>query len=250
MNRNESWDALSVHTLSVHLAWASLEILVDEVDTIQLIVSGDDMDVQDLKVSQQQGMLQVEQPAYGLTHRIDLVRWMQLCIRLPISWKGVVEATTVAGPLNVRGVTGTDLVLETVSGDLRASGLNGLTLGLKTVTGTMRGECLQAEKAAIRTVSGPVSLDRSSFRTLKLGSVSADMTVDLRQPFLTADASTVSGDIRLAAPFDRGHVNYRTVTGKLRTSAVSLAEDGPEISVTSVSGNLYLSCRDLEDADS
>ena len=66
MNRNESFPALDVSTVTVHLAWASLEMIVDDVEDIQVLVSGDAGDVEDLKLLCQEGRLLVEQPTYGI----------------------------------------------------------------------------------------------------------------------------------------------------------------------------------------
>ena len=39
MNRNESFPALDVSALTAHLAWASLEMIVDDVEDIQVLLS-------------------------------------------------------------------------------------------------------------------------------------------------------------------------------------------------------------------
>ena len=44
MNRNEYFPMLEVSSLSVHLAWATLEVRGDSVDQLQVLVSGGESD--------------------------------------------------------------------------------------------------------------------------------------------------------------------------------------------------------------
>lgn len=240
MNRNESFGSAQVNTLVVHLAWASLEMMVDDVSDLQVMVSGDDNDVSDLKISCADGRLLVEQPTYGLTIKLNTDRWMQLFLRIPREWKGAVEASTISGLLNVRGLTGTDLSLETVSADLRASGLSGITLALKSATGDIQAASVAAEKLAMRTVSGAISLHGAQARQVKLTSVSGENDLAFTAPFDRLDGNTVSGGIRVYAPMDVADVTLAALSGRLRTSNVSLKENAPVIRVSSVSGDLEI----------
>ena len=52
MNKILTFSPASVTSLEVHLAWASLEILADDVDELQIMAAGDDNDVNDLKVEE------------------------------------------------------------------------------------------------------------------------------------------------------------------------------------------------------
>jgi len=158
MNRNETFPALSVSTLAIHLAWASLEIIVSDVEDIQLMVSGEDSFVSELKLALTDGCLAVEQPSYGLSIKLKNERWMQVLVRLPRSWKGGVTAGTVSGTLSSRGLTGTDIALSTVSGSLHAESLAGINLTLHTVSGAILASDLAGDSLALRTVSGGVKL--------------------------------------------------------------------------------------------
>lgn len=240
MNRNESYPAAQVTNLAVHLAWATLEMLVDDIEEMQVLVSGDDNDVNDLKIESKDGRLLVEQPTYGLTIKLNTERWMQLCVRIPRTWKGAVEANTIAGMLNARGLTGTDLTLDTVSGDLRAMNLSGIAVNLKTISGDIKAGGLDCEKLAVRTVSGSVSIQSSAGMSVKLSGVSGDQALELIRPFERVEATTVSGDVKLYVPMDKADVALRAVTGRVRTSGVSLLEGAPAVRVTSVSGNLEI----------
>ena len=106
MNKILTFSPASVTSMEVHLAWASLEILADDVDELQIMAAGDDNDVNDLKVEEKAGKLTIEQPTYGLTIKLNGERWMQILIRLPRSWKGAVDANTIAGPLPRTGRAG------------------------------------------------------------------------------------------------------------------------------------------------
>ena len=51
MNRNESFPALNVSALNVRLGWANLEIMVDDVEDIQVLRSGDEGEISEMKVA-------------------------------------------------------------------------------------------------------------------------------------------------------------------------------------------------------
>ena len=71
MNKILTFSPASVTSMEVHLAWASLEILADDVDELQIMAAGDDNDVNDLKVEEKAGKLTIEQPTYGLTIKLN-----------------------------------------------------------------------------------------------------------------------------------------------------------------------------------
>lgn len=240
MDRNEAFDALSASALSLHLAWASLDVMVEDVEDIQLLISGDEEDVSAMKIALAEGRLTVEQPTYGLSYKVNMARWMQLLLRIPRSWKGAVEATTISGPLTVRGLTGTDLILETATGSLRAAELDGITAALRTMTGALTAEQVQVEKLNLRTVSGDVSFDGSCTGDIHLSSMTGSTTLTLACPFQSLEGSTVSGNVLVNAPLSEANVSMRSVSGKLRTRGVSITDEGAPVSLGSVSGNLEL----------
>ncbi len=243
MNRNEAFPAILVSTLAVRLSWASLDIMVEDVEQIQVYVSGADNDVKDLRMVCEDNRLTVEQPSYGINLRnLGAERWMQIMIRLPRSWKGAVDASTISAPLNARGLTGTDLVLDTLSGDLVASDMQSITTALHTVSGDVKAEGLQGEKLSLRTVSGDVTARACSFDQVKLNTVSGQMNVDLSRPFDRLDGLTVSGGLRIFAPMDKVDAALRSVSGRLLTRGVSIQPGAAEARVTSVSGDLEINC--------
>lgn len=45
MDRRKHFSALDVTAMTVHLAWATLDVVADAVEDIQVLVSGNDTDV-------------------------------------------------------------------------------------------------------------------------------------------------------------------------------------------------------------
>ncbi len=240
MNRNESFAAPQVNALNVRLAWASLEMIVDDVPEIQVVVSGDEHDVSDLKISCSDGKLLLEQPTYGLTMKLNTERWMQLFVRVPKSWKGAASLSTISGAVNVRGLTGTDLSLETVSGDLRTMGMNSMNLNLKTATGDIHAMNIACDGLNLRSVSGQVKVQDVSARQVKTFNVSGETTLEFVDPFEKIEGNTVSGNIRLYAPITEADATLSSLNGRVRTSGVFLKEGGSAIRINSISGDLEI----------
>ena len=240
MNRNEAFNAMDIHTLAVHTVWATLEVIADDVDTLQLLVAGDDDHVESLKASVEDGKLSVEQPAYGFTPKISAVRWMQVTIRVPRDWKGAVEAETVSGPLRARGLDGSDLALESISGDIRAMSLRGISTRINTVTGHINATGVRTAKLNLRTISGAIRLEETQAQEIRLNTVSGQVSLELTEPFDRIEGNAVSGDVRISAPIRKAHISFRSVTGPLRTSGVSIVEEAPPVTLASVSGGLYV----------
>ena len=223
MNRNESFPALTVSALNVRLGWANLEIMVDDVEDIQVLLSGDEGEIAEMKLTLQEGRLQVEQPSYGISTRIHNSKWMQVVVRLPRGWKGSVDASSVTGSVNVRGVTGTDLNLDTVSGDVLAHDLSG-------------------ESLSLRTVSGKVRLEGAGFVSYRLNDVSGDVALTLSDAFERLDGVTVSGNVSITAPITRADASLRAISGRLLTEGVSIGSGAPRVAMSSVSANVQLIC--------
>ena len=240
MNRNEAYPMADVRTLQVRMGWASLELISDNVPELQLIVAGSDADVDDLKVTAAEGRISIEQPTYGLNPRLNTARWMQVVVRVPAFWKGEIMAGTTTGQLNVRGLSGSDLRLETVSGPIRAENLESITLLLQTVSGDVQGELLYSEQASVHTVSGTTELNDCAFRKAAVNTVSGDVLMALNAPLESLSGNSVAGTIRLYAPMNAADAVLKSATGRLRTSGISLTAGAPSIRVTSVSGALEL----------
>ncbi|MBR4459616.1 MAG: DUF4097 family beta strand repeat protein [Clostridia bacterium] len=247
MYRNERFDTAAVTSVSVKLAWATLELLAADVDQLQVLISGSDEDVEDMRAGIEKGVLTVEQPAYGLSTHIASDRWLQVTLRLPRAWKGEITGTTVAGMLSARGLSGSDLRFSTVSGSLRASQLTAMTLTLRTITGVLSAAEIAAEESvAARTVSGEMLLSHLSAVRLKLTTVSGTLTADLDTAPAQTDVNTVSGDVSLTLPARAAAIRLRAVTGRLHTNGVAAGaeENAPVINAISVSGDLTVTSKE------
>ena len=245
MNRNESFPASDVTELALHLAWASADVTVDEVSEIQVMVSGNEGDVNDLKILCDDGRLLIEQPTYGLSIKLNTERWMHVLVRIPSQWKGALDANTISAPLKARGLTGTDLQLDTVSGDVQAIDLTGITIALRTVSGNVAAGGISAGHLSLRTVSGDVTVDCADARVYRLNTVSGEASIDMAAPFERLDGVTVSGSVRVYTPVCEADAVLRSVNGRLRTSGVSIMENAPVIHVKSVSGDLEINHQDI-----
>lgn len=241
MNRNEAFSSMQVSSLTAHLAWASLDVMVEDVEQIQVCISGAEKDVKELRVECLEGTLLVEQPAYGIK-TLGTEHWMQIILRVPREWKGAVDLNTISAPLNIRGLTGTDFTLDTVSGDLNASGLQCITAMLRSVSGLVKADGLSGEHLALRSVSGDITARGCGFDSFRINTVSGEVNLNLVQGFDKLEGISVSGSIRVDAPISAANAALRSVSGRLLTKDVSIQPDAPEVRVSSVSGNLEMNC--------
>lgn len=238
MNRNEVFRPDEITGMDIRLAWATLEISADDAGEIQVIISGTDAEVEDMQVEAADGRLRIEQPSYGLTPRIDLVRWMQVYVRIPRAWRGQLDASTISGPLRVTGAEGSDLSLSTVSGGLRASGLKAIDMKLHTVTGFILCQDLECEKLGMRTISGTAQLDGVAGARAKVGSVSGDCQITFVRPVKSLDGAFVSGDVCVRLPRMEARLNMRGMASRISVENIAEKEEAEaQISITMVSGH-------------
>ena len=242
MDRMENFPLLQVDHVELSLAWAGLMVYVDDTEDLQVLVSGAEGDLNDLRVGMKgERTLEVKQPFYGLSYRIASGHWLQVSLRVPREWRGGLSAYTTTGSMQVQGVQGSDLTLDTVTGELRAAGLRAISMTMKSVSGHILGSDLQGTQLTVRNVSGSIRLEACRFEEYKLGGVSGSQTVEMTAPFNTVECNTVSGDVALFVPMGAVDVYHRTVSGRLRTAGISLQEGMPSIRLTGVSGNLEVS---------
>lgn len=242
MNKIETFSPTQIAGVEAHLAWASLEVLADDVNELQVMAASNDKDVSDLRIQEKEGRLVVEQPTYGLSIKLNSERWMQIVIRLPRSWKGALDMSTITAPLRARGLSGTDVTLDSVSGDMRAANINAIALTLRQVSGGIQAQDLNCDHVSVRTVSGKVRLSEVACLTAKLSGVSGDQRMECTRVFERVDVNTVSGDVELYAPLTQADIALRAVTGRVLTGGVSIVENAPQVRGTSVSGNLAIHC--------
>ncbi len=240
MEKNASFQKESISELYCRLTWAQLELLADDVQEIQVLAAGDDQSVTDLRIEERDGRLVVEQPPFAFSLNFITHKWTQVCIRIPKEWRGTIDAHTVSGLLNSRGIKGTEITLDTVSGDLRAMAVSSEGLSLRTVSGDMKCGDLRGERMSLRTVSGDARLQSIAFEQVRTNSVSGDVWLEFRAPFARVDANTVSGDLEMLVPMGSLDASLKAVSGRIHTSGVVLKEGGSTVRLSAVSGDLTI----------
>lgn len=241
MNRNEFFEALPITRVTLKLIGATLDLCTDDIDDIHVMVSGSDKDVTTLRIVASGDQLLVEQPAVSLARNPVGSSWLQVTLRLPMNWKGRIDGRTVSGLINARSLTGTDLALESVSGLITAHDLSFITASLRSVTGDVKVTCLGCETCTLGSTSGDIALLGSSLNTCQLTGITGNATLTLQSPFTEISATTVTGDVAIDAPIDECDVVLRSVSGRIRTSGVSIVEQSAtRVRVNTVSGGLDL----------
>lgn len=240
MNRSESFAMDQVLTLAIHLPLSSVELMADDVNEFQLMFSGAEGLLADVRVALREGVLSVEQPTYKAAMASMGERWMQTFVRVPRSWKGAVDASTIEGALSCRGLSGTDMTLDSIRGNVTASHLKVIDLNMRSVTGQIMVHDVIGENFSLRTVSGQGDADGLNFRSLRATSVSGSLRLTVTEAFEKLEGNSVSGVLRVAMPMDRVDAVLRTVSGRLRTENVSISEGAPKVNISTVTGDLEL----------
>lgn len=243
MERNENFPIAGLTGITIRLAWAQLEIYTDDIDRIQVIASGDDHTLSDLRIAVEENTLVIEQPQYGISLDITHGHWMQLCVRVPKTWDQTIHANTISGPIGARGLGGVGIVMETITGELKAAKITAGQISLRTTAGTIHGEQLMSERLTSRSVSGDIVLDGVSAQTYRFTTVSGDISLKLKSSFDQMELRTVSGDCSILTALDTLQVSMRTVSGRKILDGVKLTENrsAPAIRATGVSGDLKIS---------
>lgn len=238
MDRNEVFPALDLSGIEVNMAWGSLEIGLTAGDDFQVMIAGDDNSCENMRVEQEKDRLLIEQPALGLTYKINQPMWLQVSVLIPASWKGAVDLSTVSGRLSAEELSGSDIKLESVSGNIRIRNVRGITVKLITVSGDIDVSSLDCDTCTLRTVSGDFRLSNGAASVWKLTAASGDMTLNLVQPLEKLSGSSVSGNVNISVPLDRVDAHVRSVSGRIRTNRIFITDDAPKITMSTVSGDL------------
>lgn len=238
MNRNEMIQALPVAGMTLHLTAASLEIFPDEVEGIHIMVSGGDTEVKALRIEQDKGQLLIEQPATVRAKAPNAASWMQVTIRTPISWKGSITARTVSGRISLRGLSGADLTLDTLSGAILGSDLQFLTITARAITGDVKLDSSRCEKCSMTTTTGTLRFSNGSLLSGSAVSVTGMIALSLLEPFTELNLNSVSGDLCVDVPVDVCDILLRSMSGRVRTSGVSIGDATAKIRAATVSSDL------------
>lgn len=240
MERNECFDALAVTSMTLRLGWASAEIAVDEVSAVEVLITGEDDAVEDVKVAFTHGRLLIEQPFRGLLASPRKPKLLDVLVRVPQGWKGAVNASTTSGTLTTGGLSGSDLSFRTRSGALSATDLEALTISLRTGRAPISARSLFCDKLALHTCAGAVSCHDAALQQLRIGSLSGHTEVTLTAPFAVLRSTTLLGDVCVASPTEEVSIRPRTLLGRLRTRGVALQDAGVKAHFTSFSGDIEL----------
>ena len=240
MDRNETFHALNLTGLEVNMAWGSLEVGITNGNDFQILIAGDDNSCENMRAGVEKGILLIEQPALGLTYKINQPMWLQVSVLIPAQWKGSVDLSTVSGRLSVETLSGSDIKLESVSGNIRAGNINGITVKLITVSGDIDISGVDCDTCTLRTVSGDFRLNSGAASVWKLTAASGDMTLNLTQPLEKLNGSSVSGNVFISVPLDKVDAHVRSVSGRIRTNRIFITDDAPKITMSTVSGDLEI----------
>lgn len=243
MNRNEFFQALPVTRVILRLTNAALEICTDDIEDVHVMASGGKTEIDALRITAAADTLTVEQPVSALAKSAAVSgSWLQLTLRLPRNWKGAIDARTVTGWMNIRSLTGSDLSLDTVSGQIMATELDFITLSAHAVTGDVKFNEVRSDKCSLFSTSGSLTAMRTALSKGSANTVTGLITLDLVEPFEELTLNSVTGDICVDAPITECDATLRSISGRIRTSGVSIVEGGRKLRATTVSSDLDLTC--------
>lgn len=243
MNRNEFIQALPVTKLTLRLTSAALEICTDDIEDIHIMISGAQLEVEALRLTETAGTLLLEQPVSTLARSAAAASsWLQIAIRLPRSWKGAIEARTVTGWMTLRALGGSDLSLDTVGGMIMGTELNFITVSARSVTGDVKLSCMNCEKLSMFSTSGSLTALATSLTTGSASTVTGIIALDLTAPFEELTLNSVTGDLCVDAPILECDALLRSVSGRIRTGGISIVEGAAKLRATTVSSDLDMTC--------
>jgi hypothetical protein len=172
----------------------------------------------------------------------------ELVLEIPAGASLVAEASS--SDITAAGLVGVQRY-RTSSGDIFLSGVEG-GLTVDSMSGDIEIQAQGRTRCELRTVSGDISLRAETLSGVRATTTSGDLRV--RGRFVGEDPfaiQSVSGDIQLASLGDV-RVEFRTISGQVRSDVASSREQGPgrrsfsigaagpTIDVRSTSGDLHL----------
>ena len=248
MERNKTFDPSGIREIAVRLAWAQAEVFADDVDRLQLLVSGDDNSVTDLKIEERDGRLLVEQPQYGISLNLVDSHWMQLCVRIPRSFQGALSISTTTGLISLHTMRAKSVQMETVTGDMRAVRVEADELVFRAIGGDINASELRADALSVWSVNADVSLKNAVADAVKCTTVAGKQLIELDAPFQRLNLTSVSGDIQIAAPVQTARVQLRAVAGEVKMDGVAHSEDesAPIVKVNNAMAGIRLIYREPE----
>ena len=238
MNRNETFSALDTHTICMDMVRSSIDVQSSASNDIQVLISGDDDSVSLLSMEWKDGTLMLSMPMRDRMPNLMSPAWMQILLRLPVSWKGGMELKSQSGNISVNDFTGTDLLIHTVSGHIRVDSSLLIAAELHSTSGILLLQKANVEQIKMSTVSGDMLVKEISCSQLSFNTVSGSCEIHLATPFEKMTGSNVSGDTHVSAPLSEINASLATVTGRILTRNISIQETGPLFRMKSVTGQL------------
>jgi hypothetical protein len=150
-----------------------------------------------------------------------------------------VEASSASSDWHLRAIAG-PLTVQTASGDIVIEGIDG-SLTLRSASGDARVTGAKLSNLNVNTASGDISVAGrlNGSESCRIHTVSGEVNLELAAPLPSAiEFKSVSGDAFIGAPYEH--------TGR-KTWQIN-GEDGAELAVKTVSGDLHLRAGDLPSA--
>ena len=240
MNRNEFFQALPITRLHLCLTGAALEICTDDIEDIHVMVSGSKDAAEALRISAKADTLTVEQPLRRNPATAGR-SWLQMVIRLPRSWKGAIHARTLTGWMSIRSIAGTDLSLRTVSGAIMANDLNFMTISAQAVTGNVKLHQVTCDRCSLVSVFGSLSASAAQLQQGSASTLTGVIALTLLTPFEALAMHSLTGDLCVDAPIILCDAALRSLSGRIRTTGVSIVEGGPKLRAATLTSILDIS---------
>ena len=172
-----------------------------------------------------------------------------------------VKVRNIASSINVSGLNG-EFDIKTISGAQNLRALDG-DLRIHTVSGKINGEALKGN-TVIDTVSGEIGLLECEFQRLNCNTISGKTLISTLIGAGPHYLKSVSGDITLlVSPETEASVRTKSISGRFRTSlhttshsssggqtSSELNGGGPDVHMSSVSGNFYILTSEYDQAGS
>ena len=241
MNRNEFFQALPITRLTLCLTGAALEICTDDIEDIHVMVSGSKDAAEALRISAKADTLTLQQPLSLKAAKGANSSWLQVTIRLPRSWKGAIHARTLTGWMNIRSIAGTDLSLRTVSGTIMANDLNFMTIATQTVAGAVKLHQVLCDKCSLLSLFGGLTVSDAQLQQGSASTLTGVIALTLLTPFEALAMHSLTGDLCVDAPIILCDAALRSLSGRIRTTGVSIVEGGPKLRAATLTSILDIS---------
>lgn len=239
MERSIGFPAEAVSRIRGRLTFAQVEIFSGAASDISLLLSGDEENLQEVRMELENGELLIAQPQLAFAKEIlPKKSWLHVLIRLPSEWKGDFAVGTLTGVLGAQGISGSEMELSTVSGGLQLKDVRADAMHLHTVSGPISAKRIAAEQLRIRSMAGDIAVEGAAFETAKASNVSGEISLSIRENAKLLEIQTVSGSMHLEVQ-GPARASLRSLTGRLSRSE-EVAEGGLEIRGTSISGELVV----------